>query len=233
MKCCKNCGVELDSNMIICPLCNQYVDNNRLQEKTQIQELESTSNIQSSIEKNRLFVEVSAIVLGSGVLITLFIDWLVHKSITWSYYNLIASATLFANITVIIFRNRLPYLFYWASFITNSAFLIIIDNDITDIDWSIKLAIPIMLSFYINLILLTRIIKLIREKGFNIPAIFLIATGLFLMITESFISLYLYNVIVLKWSLIVAVSIIPVTISLFYIHFRLKKRIDLKRFFNI
>jgi hypothetical protein len=99
--------------------------------------------------------------------------------------------------------------------------------------WGTKLGVPILISFYVLLLIVLLLIRLSNQVGFNILAIIFIALGLFLLCTEFFISLYFHKRILFSWSIIAAVSMIPVATILFFVHYKLKKGIEMKRFFHI
>jgi uncharacterized membrane protein YhfC len=72
-----------------------------------------------------------------------------------------------------------------------------------------------------------------KQKGLNLIAFSIIAGGLLCLCIEAGISLYTFNRIDLNWSLIALTAAIFISALLFYLHGRLKKLSDLKRFFHI
>ena len=184
-------------------------------------------------QKRKLFWEISGIILMSGIIITLIINFIINKGITWAKYNFTASLALFANISVFtIWRNR-PFLLISGSLITTSAFLFLLDIFSSNLGWGTKLGIPILVSFYILLGVVIWLIGISHQWGFNILAIIFIAISIFLICIEVFISLYFRNKIHLTWSIIAGVSMIIISALMLFVHYKLKRGIELKRFFHI
>lgn len=240
MKYCNYCGVELDDSMMHCPLCGSSADPDQvLPSDTRPTHIPDTDEIildfdrLSGRQKRKLFWEISGIILISGILATFVINFIISKGITWAKYNLTASLALFANISVFTFwRNRL-FLLFAGSMIIGSAFLFLLDTMSSNIGWGVKLGIPIMISFYALLGAVLWRTSISRLRGFNILAILFIAIGIFLICMEAFISHYYLNKIHLSWSMIAGASMAIVSAIMLYFHYRLRRGIDLKRFFHI
>lgn len=240
MNVCKNCGVELDSNMTSCPLCGlpvgekpdlpQISDSEEPVVKGKI--LREIKNLTGS-QKRKLFWEISGIILGSGILVTLLINLAVSNNLNWAMYVLVASLAAFVNITALTLWRRRPLLIILISLVSLVLMLLFFDFVSFNSGWGVKLGIPILVSFYVLLLIVLLLIRLSNQLGFNILAVIFIALGLFLLCIELFTSLYFQGRPVLSWSIIAAVSMIPVAAILFYVHFKLRKGIELKRFFHI
>ncbi len=239
---CKKCDVELDENMKVCPLCGTSI--NSEEEKTdETKDVPSTLtkedqyitdyNKLNTQEKRKLFWELSGIIILSGMIATLAINMIISKNIDWAKYCIIVLLCIFANITVITFLQERVFLLLSASFISNAALILFIDILSGDINWSVGLGLPMLFSFYLITAILIFLIKRTKQKSLNLFALFFIATGVFCLFIESIISYYQMNLVRLHWSVIVLVSIIPIASILFYIHYRLKRGVNLKRFFHI
>lgn len=240
MKYCNYCGVELDNDMTHCPLCGlsanaEQVLSHEAQSKQSIDRDKIIRDFDSLTvrQKRKLFWEISGIILISGILVTLIINVVVNKAFTWAKYNLTASLVLFANISLYtLWRNR-PILLISGSLLSTSALLILLDMFSTNLGWGTKLGVPILVSFYILLAIVQWLIGISNQWGFNILAILFMAISLFLICIELFISLYFRNKIHLSWSIIAGGSMMTISALMFFFHYRLKKGIELKRFFHI
>ncbi len=184
-------------------------------------------------QKRKLFWEISGIILVAGILATLIVNFIVSKGITWAKYNLAASLTLFANISAFTFWRNRPFLLAAGSLAATSAFLFMLDTMSSNIGWGTQLGIPVLASFYVLLSAVIWLTGISNQWGFNILAIIFIAIGIFLICIEVFISLYFLQRILLSWSLIAGASMAIVSALMLYFHYRLKKGIELKRFFHI
>ena len=240
MSYCNYCGVELDQTMTSCPLCGLAVGEKRVvthewKSRQPVFKDKISSEIESmtAVQKRKLFWQISGIILVSGILVTLVINMIESKDITWSKYILVASLSILASISFFtLLRNR-PFMLVLGSFISNAALLLLLDLISSNIGWATKLGIPILVSLYALILLVLWLIRISNRRGFNILAVIFIAIGLFLICIEVFVSLYFNHTITLSWSIIAAVSMIPISTLLFLVHYRLKSGIELRRFFHI
>ncbi len=241
MKKCTNCGVELEKNMNFCPLCGEPVmrENEETPEYIQVRKRKQEEAFLTDFqrlkpqEKRKLVWEIAGIILVSGIFITFIIDFAGNYNLSWSKFPMIICAILFVNISFILLWYHRLVLSLTGSFLSASALLVILDimNGVTG--WGINLGIPLLLVAYIIVFLFIVNIKAARKKGLNIIAFSLIAAGLLTICTEGIISLYTVDALQLEWSLITMASVLPIAVLLLFIHYRLKKGTDLKRFFHI
>jgi hypothetical protein len=239
MRYCDKCGVELDDSMERCPLCGLTSDESPgiddikpdhvLFKNRVIKDFESLSKSQ----QRKLLWELAGITLISGIVVTLIINFILTKNISWAKYNLTASLALYITITLFTFWRHKPLALFFGSLLSTSALLVLLDVFSSQGGWGIQLGLPILLSFYVLLLIVIWLVSLSRQKGFNILAIIFIAIGLFSICIEGSISYYLLRGFQLRWSLIVSASMIPISAILFFVHYRLKTGIDLRRFFHI
>jgi len=237
---CKNCEVELDKEMTHCPLCGLKVgessgvinpaDTSQIDFRDKIvNEIESLSPMQ----KKRLIWEICGFILGTGILVTLIINLITQHNIVWAKYNLLASIITYINITLLIFLRNKPVLLLLGSMISIIFLFVLIDFISSDTTWGVNLGVPISLSFYLLSLIVAFLIRISKQIGFNILAIVFIAIGIFMICIETSISLYTHHQIHLKWSIITTTSVFAISIFLFFVHYRLKKGVELKRFFHI
>jgi hypothetical protein len=241
MRICPQCGVELDEHMSVCPLCNcsdfqhqaNPTDNVITRDDQPDEKFLSGFFSLTREQKRKLFWELSGIILLSGVLITLIIDMVTSKSITWSRYTVTVFLVMFVNTTLLSFwRNRI-LLFLGGSFLSTSLLLVLLDMYNNRIGWGTQLGVPILFAFYLIVFIMTRVISVTKQRGFNILGYGFIAAGAMSVCIDGILSQYSTNEISLRWSLIVFACIIPVAAILFFLHYRLNKGVDLRRFFHI
>ena len=144
-----------------------------------------------------------------------------------------ACLVLFINITLIIFLKRKIVIALTGNFISTSILLVLFDVFNKNIGWGTKLGIPLVLSFYLVLFVLISLVRISKQRGINLIAYFLLAAGILSLSVEGIISLQVNNLLKFQWSVIALVSVLPVSAILLFIHYRLKKGTDLKRFFHI
>ena len=241
MKYCSYCGVELEDTTDICPLCFA----NTSDELTDVREQERESAYASNefpdpegknlttLQKRKLFWELSVLILVSGIVVTLLIDLLTSKGITWSKYTVTICLALFIDISLLSFWRNRRLIFLGGTFLTQSLLLVLFDTYASNIGWGIELGIPILAIFYLTIMAFLVIIRITKIHGLNIIGYFFIISGIFTIGIECIIDRYFFGHIVLGWSLFVVVSIVPIALILFFVHFRLKKGRELRRLFHI
>ena len=241
MKACPRCGIEFEENMTICPLCLYTDSHDAANEKTATVDAQQKPGDRTMIEyttltgqqKRKLFWEISAMVLLSGILVTVVIDLITVKSISWSKYTITVCLVLFTNITLISFLRHRLFILLFGSFITTSLLLVLLDVYNERLGWGTQLGIPLLFSLYVVIYILAVLFRITRQHGFNMLAYIFLAAGLLAICIESITRYYNNNEISLRWSLIVLVCLIPVAAILLYIHYRLNKGAELRRFFHI
>jgi hypothetical protein len=238
---CPNCKVEVEENASFCSLCGEpllvgvtdnhtFIKSGRLRrEEKMLTDFQKLSGFQ----KRKIFWKISGLILFSGVVITLLIDFVGQYNITWSKYPALVSLVLYINITLNTFRNRRIFLMMTLSFISVIFFFIAFDIFARESGWKLHLGIPLIILAYLTVYFHIFLVRRAKQKGLNIIAYSLIAVGLLGICTEGIISVYSRSFILLEWSLIVLASVLFIAILLLYIHFRLKKATDLQRFFHI
>lgn len=241
MKRCPNCGVESEENANFCALCGEPL----LDEIT-----ENTALIKSGItrreeklltdyqrltgfQKRKIFWQISGLIFISGIIITLLIDFIGNRNIAWSKYPATISLVLFLNFTLNTFLHKKITLMVVLSFLSVTGLFILFDVYAGDTGWEIKLGIPILLVAYLSAFGLFFLIRKAKQKGLNVIAYSMVAAGVLCVCIEGMISVYFRSSVYFSWSLIVMVSVAFIAMLLLFIHYRLKKATDLKRFFHI
>ena len=238
---CSNCGVELEENANFCSLCGEPVWNKNtdnlayLKSRKLKQEEELLTDYQklTSFQKRMLFWKISGIILISGIITTLIIDLLGNQAVTWSKYPVTAGLVLYLNTTLIAFWYRKLLLLLFFSFLATSVLLILLDIYAGNAGWGMQLGIPLLLAGYTGIFVFIFIVRKAEQMGLNIIAYSLIVSGVLSICIDGILSLYSGNTLHFGWRLIVMVSVAIVAVLLLYIHFKLKKGTDLKRFFHI
>lgn len=243
MTICPRCGVELDENMHECPLCNYSASTEKEQvnaqeafpdfEKSKKEKILSDFENLTRHQKRKLFWELSNIILFSGILVTFIINILIAKRITWSKFSITVCLVLFANITLFSFWRHRLLILLGGSFISTSLLFVLLDLYNERIGWGTQLGIPLLFLVYMGILLMTIVVRMTKQHGFNILGCFFVALGIFSFCTDGILSRYLTGRISIQWGLIVLVCVIPIAAILFHIHYRLNRGVDLRRFFHI
>ena len=238
---CAHCGVELEENMNYCPLCGHPVDKDDVpvHEPVRIEEEQGPHKRYVSVgqlnrpQRRKLLWEVLSLIVLSGVGGVVLLNLIFNQSVTWSVYPLVLGLGLFGYASVFTFWYRKG----WRQLMGDMGitFLILFFVDYTDgmLQWAFPVAFPMLLGSLAVGLVLYFIARRTRYYGFNLMAYIFLALAFLVLLLEGVLSFYNSHALHLDWSIIVLISVIPVDAVLLYIHFRLKKNPDLKKFFHI
>ncbi len=241
MKQCPNCGVESEENASYCSLCGEPLFDGAsitqtFQKSGRIgREQRVLTDFQqlSGIQKRKIFWKISGLIFISAIVLTLLIDYLSNNAITWSRYPATISVVLFINFTLNTFLHNKWIPLAGLSFLSFALLFFLFDAYAGGTGWKTVPGIIILLVAYSTVFTLVYLIRKAKQKGLNVIAWSIIAAGIICVCIDGLISLYNNSNIIPGWSLIVMVSALLISFLLLYIHYRLKKATDLKRFFHI
>ncbi|HET9570653.1 MAG TPA: zinc-ribbon domain-containing protein [Bacteroidales bacterium] len=240
MKVCNYCGVELDEEMNFCPLCghrsNVQVANenkvNRKEVRGDEQDAYSYEEL-TQRQKRKLVWELAAFILVLTSVVTFIVDLLSSGQVTWSKYTMTIGIVLLFDISLIILIEKRIYLILIGCFLSSSFLLFLLDFYTQSTIKGLTIGVPIIFFIFLIVFLLTIIIKKTKQKGINLIAYSLMAAGIICLCIEGIISLHVQHHLKFYWSLIVLISVLPVSAILLYIHYRLKRATNLNKFFHI
>lgn len=238
---CPKCGVELDENSNFCSLCGaplleQKTDQSALLqtiETRQQEKLLSDYRTLSSFQKRKIFWKISGLILICAMVINLLIDFVANQNITWSKYPTTIIVVLFINFSLYTFLYHKTLLKLGLSFVSVAGLLMLFDFFFRKSGWEWQVGIPLLIATYLTMYVFIFLVKKAKQKGLNIIAYILFSMGLLSVCTESMIAVYQRDPEPSGWSLIVLVSSASIASIMLYIHYKLKKATDLKRFFHI
>ena len=223
MTICNECKVELEDDMDVCPLCDTPVTGKGIGKKVVLRPTyeQITSNSRSKNLLQQILWQITAVLLLSGIVATLVINITIQGGITWSVYpiSICLIALSYASL-VALWRTRL----FWrilGGWIISALILVIIDRNM-DASWPLKLALPLLSALNVTGLILIFILKRFKAKGLNGLAIIFVFIALLCLLIEATISIYFARSPALKWSIIVAACLLPVTAALLFMYFRTK-----------
>jgi hypothetical protein len=233
---CKNCGVELENDMTICPLCGEPVNGspNEASGNALIFEKQQHYLPPSLIRKQRKFTwEIVSLVLGSGIIAAFIVDFIISHNITWSEYTTAIGLIIFCYVSIFAFWNKDIILETAGGCFLSGVCFLILDMITGGISWAVRLAIPLLLGINVIVVLYIIVIRSARYKGINLIAYAFLGAALLCLYTEGIISHFKSGIWHLNWSVIASVCLVPVIMVMLFIHLRLRKARDLKRTFHI
>ena len=240
MNICINCGVELENDMQQCPLCGTPVgedhpDSSPGDKSRQTgTHLTITGTIKSR-EKSllqRIVWQVTSIILLSAIISTLIIDVAVHKQVTWAAYPVTISMIVFTYASLFAFWHTKRIYQILAGLLISSLLFIVLDLLQPQSNWQLRLGLPILIVINLIGIILIMVINLTKHRGLNVIAYTCVAIAGLCMTIESILSYYHNEHIVLRWSIIVAACLLPVTAALIFMHHRIKRNPEIEKIFH-
>lgn len=232
-KICPNCRVELDMGLTSCPLCG---DDETVGKGNK---LKQTANYPSEIlhmEKRariRLSWELYSIISASAILISLIVDLVISKGLNWSLYTTIFLAGGWVYVTLFTFSFSKRLRLFAGLLVNTLAMLLLIDTVLLPVHWFLSFTLPVTITFFVLLFIVLHFTGLARYKGFNILAIVFIAASIQCFVIELFIDLHIAGKVNIEWSAITASAVIPFSLILIFIHYRLKRGWNLKSYFHV
>jgi hypothetical protein len=232
MTLCVNCGVELDDGLKICPLCGK--DPEKKIEQDQVTNSYPSGIIQLQKKENRKYLwELSGIIAFSGIAVCTILDLLTGKGLNWSPFSDVSLAAAWIIMTLYLFAYKRTLTIIILQLLTILTALFFIDIIATGRHWFFPVGLPITVAGFIAVGSVIILYRAARFKGLNIIASAFVLLSGFCILTEIIFDKYLRGIVNLQWSLIVAVSVLPVALLLFFYHYRLKKGNRLDSFFHV
>ena len=234
MSYCINCGVELEEDVSSCPLCGFPVGKENI---TEI--MDKSEHYPSDIillhkkETRRHIWELSGIITFSGIVVCTIVDLVIHKNLSWSLYADTSILASWICLTLILLAFRKYFLIVPGLLVSMLTMLFLFNLFSSPVNWFYGIALPVTIALFISVIIISLLWKVAHFRGFNILAIaFLVLSG-FCIVSEVFIDKYISGEVDIRWSAIVAVSILPIALVLLFVHYRMKKGKRLDSYFHV
>lgn len=238
---CKNCGVELEPDMEVCPLCDTPI-----YQETPVREgakaakknpgLNAATNFQRrdmSSPQRKAVWELVSIILILLMVGTSLINFIINKEISWSEYPVAVCLIIFSYVTSFAFLNKSRVVQLLCAFVTAALFILGLDIFTSGTSWAPRLGIPLLFFSNIIFIGLLSVFRMSGQRGINLIAYSFLAAALLCVAVEAVTDMYIFDQIRMAWSLIVSACVIPVAAVLLFMHYRMKKGHDLNKTFHI
>lgn len=208
---CVKCGVELERGRKECPLCKTKVMYEELTQEPEEEYPEVKINLykmnKKKIKSRLYFIMLTLSVIS--ILEVLLGNIAINGRLTWGYF--VISSLILTNIAVFIATdgwNLKKNLLLLSTSLT--VFLLILDLYDEKLTWSVKIGIPIVISFFILGLIFSKIKKHKKSK-IKVFNYFLILIGIFIISIEIIISGKI------SWSLLASIPLI--VFGLMFKHF--------------
>ena len=177
--------------------------------------------------------EIVSLILLSAIVATFVINYIINKEISWSEYPVAISLVIFSYLSLFAFWRQRTILQMIAGFFLAAACMLALDLVTGGIDWALMPGIALLLATTVIIILMLLIIDSSKHKGVNLLAWGFIGAGLLCISIEGILSWWRKKQVILDWSIIVGLCIIPVVLMLLFVHFRLRKGRSLQKTFHV
>lgn len=233
---CSKCGVEVDYRIEECPLCDFPIPEIKPEEEQENDRFPTPENIypqKVKKRKRRAFVTISVIFLSS-IGLMLFQNISGSGTLTWAKYSIVS---IIAGWIYLFFLLELIHKFRTSLIgisINTIVLLYFLDIFNGELEWFVLIGLPCVFMCTVATIIIAYIFKKTRKKGFNIASYIILAIVLYCIGIDAFISLQTKHYVQLYWSIIVAISLLPISILFLYLHYGLPEKymIKLKRKFH-
>jgi len=230
---CKNCGVELEHDMLTCPLCGESVAASGNTRQDELNKEPEFHYDKMSQPQRKFTWEIVSLILFSGAIATFVVDFIINRFITWSELPVAISLTIFCYVSLFAFWHRNIIIQMAIGFCLSSLCLVILDALTSGIQWSIKLGMPLLFTGNLVITILLTVIRKSKTKGINLIAYAFLSAALLCICADGALSFLKTGSVHLTWSVIVAGCTFPVVFVLLVVHFRLKKGTSLEKTFHV
>lgn len=238
---CPRCGVQLDRDVRVCPLDGTPIPALEGDTTETLAPWPAVDPLAKHYLTGAEIRERALLVLSALLLLPIFVVTAIDfyasggfegGSLSWS---LRVSWILLCSFLYVVVGFNLYHAFLYVSLgylgIT-AALLLGLDFFDTASDWFLTLGLPILLSLAVILVLDYLFILKTRNKGFNVFGAILAGIAAFLIALDVLIGLYLRGALLLSWSLLTTLILLPLAFYLFFLHYGLRRRLDLGRTFH-
>ena len=232
---CSRCGIEVDKYVKSCPLCDtpiQVLDEEHDDKrKFPIRNIHAMGAPMSKKQKRNLVWGIITLLIFIPIFVILTVRFLYSKDFTWEGYTLIPLAAGWIYFSLLLFFFKKVQVIIAGFFLNTNSLLFFIDLINGGVSWYLQISLPVTILLFLIILLVTIAGKRAKRKGVNIAAFILIGICVFCLGVEFTVSLYQSDIIILKWSIIVLVALIPVIVFFLYVHYILKTKIDWEKKF--
>ncbi len=232
MTICTHCGVELDNGLNSCPLCGRNPQDSG--EKPETVMVNPSEILQQHKKENRKHLwELSGVIAFSGIAVCTLVDLLINRIPGWSIFSDVVILALWIILTLFLYAYRRIWVIIPALLATVLTALFLLDRITGGTNWFLPVGLPLTAAAFTLAGMIGLLYRFAHLKGLNIIAAGLLLSAGFCILTEIVLDNFLNGFLHLRWSLIVAVSVLPVTLIFIFYQYRLKKGNRLDSLFHI
>lgn len=232
MPTCPDCGVELAEDARSCPLCGKPLGDARPHAHEKYIDPEDRERL-TERERRTIAWEVLSVSSAIAAVAVLAVNLIDSGALTWALYPLFCLAFAWTVFTGVFLLYRKPLLAILFPALALHAFLVGLDLVDGRLSWALPLALPIALDAELSAAAAYLLSRVSKRKGANLIALALLAVVTLCIGVESTLDNFLSGRVALSWSAIVAFTLVPIACFLFYLHYRVGKKTNLRKLFRL
>lgn len=236
---CSRCGVEVDAHVPVCPLCGtpimRFEDLPPSEPTYPALSHKDPGKVYATPEESKVrayWFLISLLILPSFILLS--VDAFISAGrLSWSLLavSCLGAAALLITVGFLLFPV------FWrmalAFSVVGALFLAAIDFLDGPLSWFPTFGLPLLAWLSLLIIGCVQAIVHARTRGYNVFAIILAGVSVFCLGLDGLISLAAEGRWELSWSIIVGLCLLPISFYFFFIHYGLRRGLDLQRTFHI
>lgn len=237
MSYCVNCGVELETSIKMCPLCNTIVINpNELQADREAGNGElpfpNKVGIVEPIKRKDLAI-VMTVILACTAISCLLLNYLMWKSNQWSLLVLGFCVLLWVmTVPPLLIRNMRRRIMTLLNGVAVCIYIALIGIFTDSSEWVVDLGIPIAL-IVLALVEIFLTVATYKKSFGVLSCLFFMETAVLCISIELLVDHALHQPLAIKWSAIVLTVCTVITVTLAAMFSRRRVRNEIKRRFHL
>lgn len=245
MSFCPRCKVSLSPDALWCPLCRERSvlspDSTAPSSESAYTPVSFAADVRDAeererltpVEKRLLVFELLTVVYAIIFVVTFGVDLVYHRAVTWSRFTSVCVILLWLYSALpFILVKKLWILFAVLS--PSTVLAVFLWGVFTgSLSWFLPLGLPLTLLVEGLVAAAVPLVGLQKHRGLNSIAVILCALAVLCTGIDFFVSLFFSGTPGISWSLVVLLSIVPVSGFFFYLHYRIMNRASLRKLFRL
>ena len=234
---CSRCGVEVDEDVELCPLCGSAIQHFDVDGRPTFKPYPDSVIDPDAAplplrERIKLALEIETVFLGIAFAVLILVDLLSNHRFSWSVYPASSIVYLWLCLSMPVFLYRKPWLVFSVLGPSTLLFLFLIDVFDGNVSWFLPYGLPIALLAIACVVVVSVLSAAVKRKGLNVVAFSFLGISVLCAGIDVIVNLNVEGRFRMGWSMIAAFVLIPVSLLLLYLHYRVTKRVDLKKVFH-
>lgn len=235
---CPKCGVEVEAKRKTCPLCSTPIPDvgQNEQEESLLEAPKEEAPLLkpklSGSKKRRLTLEILSIFLLSPIMLVMVIDLVINKRLTWSVYPMLSLLFTYVTSALFLLFYRKWIIIGLGIYLLGNGFLYLLERTLDMGKWYLSIGLPALTLFSLVLFGIIQTTIWTKRKGFNIAAYVILGMATYTLGIDFLLGFKGILIDYPTWGLFVFLSTLPVAGFFIFVHYRLEKAIDLKKYFH-